>query len=195
MPFVVILKVRRKDATMETRSVMIGKNNVLQYKALYKTLYYLRRNRKDWISYMKLNGTHKFKVSSSQVYNAILNPEILKSCIPGCESVEFVDANHIQANITTPLPGLRGPYGVTINIVRAEAPNHLEIQVQRSGRGGSVNALSQINITDEADGALLSYDANADLEGPVAVADNPVGKGITNNSLATFFKNLDKAIA
>ncbi len=144
---------------------------------------------------MKLNGTHKFKVSSAQVYNAILNPEILKSCIPGCESVEFVDANHIQANISTPLPGLRGPYGVTINIVRAEAPNHLEIQVQRSGRGGSINALSQINITDEADGALLSYDANADLEGPVAVADNPVGKGVTNNSLATFFKNLDKAIA
>ena len=27
-------------------------------------------------------------------------------------------------------------------------------------------SVSQINIADEADGALLTYDANADLEGP-----------------------------
>lgn len=144
---------------------------------------------------MKLNDTHKFKVSSAQVYNAILNPEILKSCIPGCESVEFLDANRIQANISTPLPGLRGPFGVVINIVKTQAPHHLELQMQRSGRGGSVNALCQIDIADEGDGSVLSYSADADLQGAVAVADNPVGKGVTNNSLATFFKNLDKAIA
>src|SRR5581483_3134133 len=145
--------------------------------------------------YMKLNGTHKFKASSTQVFNAILNPEVLKSCIPGCNSVEYLSANSIRANITTPLPGLKGPYGVVINIANRQEPNHLELQVQRKGTGGSINAVSQINLKDEADGALLSYDANADLEGPIAIANNPLGQGITNNSLGTFFKNLDKAIA
>jgi uncharacterized protein len=144
---------------------------------------------------MKLNGTHKFKASSSQVFNAILNPEVLKSCIPGCNSVEYLSANSIRANITTPLPGLKGPYGVVINIANRQEPNHLELQVQRKGTGGSINAVSQINLKDEADGALLSYDANADLEGPIAIANNPLGQGITKNSLGTFFKNLDKAIA
>jgi len=143
---------------------------------------------------MKLKGTHKFKASSTQVFNAILNPEILKSCIPGCSSVEYLNANSIQASITTPLPGLRGPYGVTINIAKRQDPNYLELQVQRKGTGGSVNAISQINLTDEADGALLTYNANAELEGAIAVANNPVGEGITKNSLGTFFKNLDKAI-
>src|SRR6516162_4680345 len=105
---------------------------------------------------MKLNGTHKFKASSTQVFNAILNPEVLKSCIPGCDSVEFLDNNHLRANITTPLPGLKGPYGIVINIARLQAPNYLELQVQRKGTGGSVNAVSQINLTDEPDGALLA---------------------------------------
>ena len=143
---------------------------------------------------MKLNGTHKFKANSTQVFNAILSPEVLKSCIPGCNSVEYLDANHIKASITTPLPGLKGPYGVTINIARQQAPNYLELQVQRQGTGGSVNAVSQINITDEPDGALLSYDANAELAGPITIADNPLGQGITKNSLGAFFKSLDKAI-
>lgn len=144
---------------------------------------------------MKLSGTHKFKAPSAQVFNAILDPNVLKSCIPGCESVEYLDANRIKANITTQLPGLKGPYGIVINIANRQAPSHIELQVQRKGTGGSINAVSQINLNDEADGALLSYNANADLEGPIAIANNPIGKGITEKSLNAFFNNLDKAIA
>ena len=143
---------------------------------------------------MKLSGTHKFKALSAQVFNAILDPNVLKSCIPGCESVEYLDANRLKANITTQLPGLRGPYGIVINIANRQAPSHIELQVQRKGTGGSINAISQINLSDEADGALLSYEANAELEGPIAIANNPIGKGITEKSLNAFFNNLDKAI-
>ena len=58
---------------------------------------------------MKLNGTHKFKVSSNKVFNAILDTKVLQSCIPGCKSVEYIDAHQIKADLTTPLPGLKGP--------------------------------------------------------------------------------------
>ncbi len=143
---------------------------------------------------MKLNGSHKFKASSQQVYNAILDPGVLKTCIPGCQSVEYLDGNRIKANITTPLPGLKGPYGAVIRIAQSQAPNLLVLEVQRKGRGGSINATSQIHIADEADGALLTYDTAAELEGPVAIANNPIGVNLTKNSLGTFFKNLDNAI-
>ncbi len=143
---------------------------------------------------MKLNGTHKFKASSAQVFNAILNPEILKSSIPGSSSVSYVSPSSIQVDLTTPLPGLRGPYEIVINIPRRQEPNYLEMQVVRQGKGGSVNALGEVNIADEADGALLSYNANADLDGPVSIANNPLGQGIVKNSLSSFFKNLEKAI-
>src|ERR1039457_5413766 len=103
---------------------------------------------------MKLNGTHKFKASSNEVFNAILNPTVLKTCIPGCNSVEYVDINRIKGDFTTPLPGLRGPYDVIINIAQRQ-PDMLVLQVQRNGKGGSVNATSQIHITDETDGSLL----------------------------------------
>jgi carbon monoxide dehydrogenase subunit G len=149
---------------------------------------------KDGYFCMKLNGTHKFRATSAQVYNAILNPSILRNCIPGCDSVEYLDANRIKANVTTPLPGLKGPYGVVINIQENQPPNRLVLQVQRKGTGGSIQATSDIRIIDESDGALLSYDARAHLEGAVAIANNPLGQGITKSSLNAFFKNLDKAI-
>ncbi len=143
---------------------------------------------------MKLNGTHKFKASSTQVFNAILDPEILKSSILGCNAVAYAPPDKIVVEVTTPLPGLRGPFEVTINIVNQSSPNFLELQVQRKGRGGSVNAVSKISFADHADGALLTYEANAELEGLIAVADNPIGQPIVKNSLNSFFKNLDKAL-
>ncbi len=143
---------------------------------------------------MKLNGTHKFKVSSNQVFQAILDPTVLQSCIPGCSSVVYLDASQIQADLTTPLPGLKGPYGVVINIEQRQEPNHLVLSTQAKGKGGSIDAVSQIDITDEADGAVLLYTASADLDGPISIANNPIGEGITKTSLAAFFKNLDKAI-
>lgn len=143
---------------------------------------------------MKLNGTHKFTVPSTRVFDAILDPQVLKAAIPGCESVMYASPDEIAVNVTTPLPGLHGPFGVTIQVVNRQAPNALELRVQRKGRGGSVDATSKINLADEADGALLTYEANAELQGLIAMANNPIGKPIVNNSLNSFFKNLDKAI-
>lgn len=143
---------------------------------------------------MKLSGTRKFGSTSQQVFDAILNPSILKSCIPGCNQVEYINADRIVINITTPLPGLKGPYGAVLQITQAEAPHRLALSLQRKGVGGMINATGQLHLTDEADGTLLSYEGNATLEGPVAIANNPLGQGIVKNSLNTFFKNLENAI-
>ncbi|GCF10994.1 CoxG family protein [Dictyobacter arantiisoli] len=144
---------------------------------------------------MKLNGTHKFATHSAQVFSAILNPEVLKASIPGASSVRYVDPSNLFVEISTSLPGLRGPYGLTISIPRQQAPSYVELQLVRQGRGGSINALAQISLADEADGTLLTYTANAELEGAVAVANNPLGQGIVKNQLSSFFKNLEKNIA
>lgn len=143
---------------------------------------------------MKLNGTHKFKANSSRVFNAILDPSVLQKCIPGCESVEVLDATRLQLNVATSLPGLKGPFAVVVNLVQRQDPNLIVLGVKRQGRGGSVDATANINIADEADGALVTYDANAELSGPIAIAGT-VGKPIVNSTLNSVFQNLDKTLA
>ena len=50
------------------------------------------------------------------------------------------------------------------------------------------------SFTIQADGALLTYNASADLAGAVALANNPIGQGITKNTLNSFFEKLDKEL-
>ncbi len=143
---------------------------------------------------MKLNGTHKFKANSTRVFNAILDPAILQKCIPGCESVTLLDSTRLQVNVTVPLPGLKGAYAVIVNLVQRQDPNLIVLGVKRQGRGGSVDAIANINIADDAGGSLVTYDANAELSGAIAVAGT-VGKPFVNNTLNSVFENLDKALA
>lgn len=142
---------------------------------------------------MKLNGTHKFKANSTRVYNAILDPAILQQCIPGCESAEQLDNKSLQLNVTTQLPGLKGPYAVVVNLLQNQSPNLIVLGVKRQGRGGNVDATANLNLADEASGSTLTYDANAELSGPVAVAGT-IGKPFVNSTLSSIFEKLDKIL-
>src|SRR5215472_4087145 len=125
---------------------------------------------------MKIKGSHKFKATSERVYNAILDPD------------------RIRADIAINLPGVNGTFGAIIRIAERQEPNKLTLQVQRQGKAGSIDATSEIDIADDADGALLSYNANADLSGAIAIANNPIGQGITKNTLNSFFEKLGEVL-
>jgi len=143
---------------------------------------------------MKINGSHKFKAKSERVYNAILDPKVLQSCIPGCNSAAYLDPDRIRADIAINLPGMSGTFEAIIRIAERQEPNKLTLQVQRQGKAGSIDATSEIDIADDADGALLTYNANADLSGAIAIANNPIGQGITKNTLNSFFEKLGEVL-
>ncbi len=144
---------------------------------------------------MKIEGSQKFAAPSTEVFNAILNPEVLKACIPGAVSVSYASPNKLQVEISLPFPGLHGPFTVYIDIPKQQAPNLVEFSVSHSGKGGQADATCQITLADEAGSTVLTYKANAKLEGLIAVADNPLGKGVVNSKLGEFFKNLEKEVA
>lgn len=145
---------------------------------------------------MKLNGSHKFNASSETVYNAILNPNILKDAMPGCSGASYTDSDTLQLDITTPLPGLKGPYALAIGLANRQPNNHLELVVQRSGRAGTINAVCKIDIADTATGSEILYNAEANLSGPVAIADNNlIGRPMVNNVLEKLFGNLEKLLS
>lgn len=144
---------------------------------------------------MKLSGSQKFVAPSTKVYNTLLNPDVLKACIPGAGSVSYNSPTQLKVDITLPFPGLHGPFTVIINITGQQAPNFVELNVARSGKGGKVNATTQVSLADQLGGSLITYNATAELEGLIAVADNLIGQGIVKSKLAEFFKNLEKFVA
>ena len=50
---------------------------------------------------MKLEGSHQLEATRERVYQALVNPEVLQRCIPGCEKLERTGENTFAATIKT----------------------------------------------------------------------------------------------
>jgi hypothetical protein len=103
-----------------------------------------------------------------------------------------MDPTSIRASITTHA-GFEGHTGLSLSL--ASGSNVLVLQINKSGTGGSINAVSQINIQDVQDGALLTYDATASLTQAPRIANNPSARASPKLQQEIFFeKGVGEAI-
>ncbi|MBV9020280.1 MAG: hypothetical protein JOZ71_06150 [Ktedonobacteraceae bacterium] len=146
---------------------------------------------------MQINGLYTFQASKERVFVALLDPGMLQKSVPGCSGAWYSSEQaHTKIRIITPVPGLEGPYDITMKVLEQDAPHKLVLQIGRNGRsGGTVAARTHVTLTDAPDGdTLLSYDTIVELSGAIAAVNNPLFIGIAKQMLKTFFKNLNTAM-
>ncbi|GCE11331.1 CoxG family protein [Tengunoibacter tsumagoiensis] len=147
---------------------------------------------------MEITGSQKIKASREQVFQGLLNQDVLKNSIPGCEGAEtFEDANgkHTSFTVTTGVPGFKGPYRIDLQTTEVTPPSHLVLTASPSSSVGSVVARCPIDLTQEADGStLLSYSAHAELSGKIAATPEFILKGAVKGALDHFFKSFEKQV-
>jgi len=147
---------------------------------------------------MEITGSQKVKAPRQQVFNALLNPEVLKNSIPGCDSAEFVDfptGRQLKLTVSPNLPGLSGPYTIFLQTGEVIPPSRVVLIAEPSSTLGSVKATCTTDLSEETDGTLLSYNAHASMEGKIAATPEFVLKGAVKLALDQFFKNFEKQVS
>src|SRR5205085_7988365 len=110
---------------------------------------------------MDVNGNHKVKAPRQQVFQALLNPEVLKNSVPGCDSAEFVDfpsGRQLKLIISPNVPGFKGPYNVFLQNGTASSAaslppvadqwSRLVYIAEPTSSFGSIKATCIIDLTD-----------------------------------------------
>src|SRR5216684_631931 len=115
---------------------------------------------------MDFSSSHKVKAPRAQVFESLLNPEILKNSVPGCESAEFVDfptGRQLKVTISPSIPGLKGPYKVFLQTGEVVAPSRVVLIATPKNSAGSVKATCVVDLAEDAEGTNLSYNAQAEI--------------------------------
>src|SRR5437763_13636937 len=118
---------------------------------------------------MEISGTQKVKASRPEVFNALLNPEILKNSVPGCDSAEFVDfptGRQLKLIISPNVPGFKGPFNVFLQNETASAAaslppvgdpcSRIVYIAEPTSSLGSINATCIIDVADDPAGTILT---------------------------------------
>ncbi len=148
---------------------------------------------------MEVSGSHKVRAPRQQVFQALLNPEVLKNSIPGCESAEFVispkGTRELKLTVSPNIPGLKGPYTVFVETGEVIAPSRVTLIASPSSSMGSITATCVTDLLDDAAGTQLNYKANAVIEGKIAAIPDMILKSGVKSALDQFFKNFEKQVS
>ncbi len=150
---------------------------------------------------MDVSGSQKVKAPRPQVFSALLDPEVLKKSVPGCDNAEFVDfptGRQLKLTVSPSIPGLKGPYKVFLQIgsqSRTPAMDTVVLIAEPTSRIGSIKATCAIELTDEPEGTLLNYNGSAEMDGKIAATPDMIINGAMKVTLSSFFKNFEKQVS
>src|SRR6266568_2126550 len=129
---------------------------------------------------MDVSGRQKVKAPRPHVFNALLDPEVLKKSVPGCDSAEFVDfptGRQLKLTVSPSIPGLKGPYTIYLQTGEVVEPSRVVLIAEPTSSLGSVKAVCTTDLTEDADGTTITYHAEASLEGKIAATPEIIAKG------------------
>ncbi len=147
---------------------------------------------------MDVSGSQKVKAPRQQVFNALLDPEVLKKSVPGCDGAEFVDfptGRQLKLTVSPSIPGLKGPYNVFLQIGEVVAHSRVVLIAEPTSSIGSIKATCTIDLVDDAAGTNLNYNAKAEMDGKISATPDMIVKGAVKVALDQFFKNFEKQVS
>jgi hypothetical protein len=129
---------------------------------------------------MDMKGERRIAAPQQESWNALFDPEVLRQCIPGGESVERVSDAHFKANVK-----------LAIGPVKASC------ELRGKGSGGVAGfGKGDAWIRLEADGAatILTYDVKASVGGKLAQVGQRLIDSTAQKLADEFFSSFVKVL-
>ncbi len=119
---------------------------------------------------MQMNDSQRIPASKEKVWAALNDPEVLKACIPGCQSLEMTSPTEMTATVVFKVGPVKATFGGKVTLSELDPPNSYRISGEGSG-GVAGFAKGGAAVRLEAEGpevTILHYDVDAQIGGKLA---------------------------
>jgi carbon monoxide dehydrogenase subunit G len=136
---------------------------------------------------MDIAGSYTFPVPPDQVWALLMDPAVISSCVPGCDSFEPVGENSYRARLTVALAAITGSYEGTVTLLDLVPQTSYRLAAEGTGRPGFVKGSADITL--RADGATTIVDVTGTVQtgGPIARLGQRLIGGVSKMMLDRFF--------
>lgn len=139
---------------------------------------------------MKVEGAYTFPGEPQQVWELLLDPESLRTCIPGVESLTETSPDHWDAVMKVGVAAIRGTYKGKVAIVDKEAPSSYTLQVEGSGGPGFVKGSAKVSLESTGDSTSVKVDGDGQVGGMLAGVGQRMLPGVAKMLMNQFFECL-----
>lgn len=138
---------------------------------------------------MQMTGQQRIPASRQQVWDGLYDPEVLKRCIPGCQTVtkESEERMRAAAEIKIGPIGARFNGTVTLSDIDPLSSYTLTIEAQ-GGTVGFVKSIAKVRLSDDQGSTLLTYEVDAQIGGRLAQLGGAIMDATAKQMANRFFQ-------
>jgi carbon monoxide dehydrogenase subunit G len=137
---------------------------------------------------MTMNGEVQLPAAREAVWAKLNDPETLKACIPGCETLEMLSEHEFQAVATNKIGPVKARFKGKVRLSDLDPPNGYRISGEGDGgvagfaKGGAV-----VKLEPKDGGTLLVYNVEAQIGGKLAQLGQRLVNGAAKKLADQFF--------
>ena len=142
---------------------------------------------------MEQRGQATIPSSKQNVWDALHDPEILKSCIDGCETLETQDDGSFHFQVTLKIGPVKSSFEGSIQIVNPQPTDSYTLEVSATGGGaGFGQGTADVKLTEVKEGTQLEYVVNGTIGGKLAQIGTRLVQSFSRKMADRFFNNFSK---
>jgi carbon monoxide dehydrogenase subunit G len=145
---------------------------------------------------MDISGEYTLHASRDRVWVALLDPDLLRRTLPGCELLEREEEDRYHVRLNVGVAGIRGVYSGTLQITEKQAPEHYHMAVDGSGAQGVLHGQGTLTLdARDASTTIVRYSGQAHLGGAIASVGMRMAGSAANMLIRSFFSRLADELA
>ena len=143
---------------------------------------------------MQMSDTREIQATPSDVYAALLAPEVLKACVPGAQEVTGNPADGYEATVVQKVGPVKATFKGTVAMSDMVEGQSLTIAGEgKGGAAGFAKGSASVSFSpSDSGGTVLSYDVDAKVGGKLAQLGSRLIDGFAKKMADQFFTNLQQ---
>ena len=145
---------------------------------------------------MEIIGDQLIPKPQQQTWDAICDPEVLKVCIPGCESMEKISDSEFHLTMNAKVGPVSAKFKAKITLTNIDAPNAYTLIFEgQGGVAGFAKGEANVKLAPEGEATRLSYAAKANVGGKIAQIGARLIDGVARKTAEQFFTKFNQHVS
>ena len=144
---------------------------------------------------MEMKGEQLISAPQKTVWNGLNDPEMLKACVPGCESIELAGENTYTVLMVARVGPVAAKFKGKLTLTDIKPPDSYSLSFEgQGGAAGFAKGSAQVRLAPQGLLTKLSYDVKANVGGKLAQIGSRLVDAAAKKVADDFFRNFNEKI-
>ncbi len=145
---------------------------------------------------MEMTGEQTIPAAQGAVWRGLNDPDVLKSCISGCESIEKLAGAEYAIVTTAAIGPVKARFRGKLLLADLDPPNSYSLSFDgQGGAAGFAKGSAKVSLATEGAGTRLSYTVKAQVGGKLAQIGSRLIDGVAKKLADDFFAAFNRKMA